>query len=590
MTSIWREGMPRISNPFTFFLFTSKPHRKMALIAALCVVVGASLNAFTPYVYKLIIDAIAGIGGNSYDVVWFAVALFIGITLIQHIVWRMSGFAGMRWATGVRATARDALNSYVTLHSQQYFSNRFAGSLANKIKQAGDSTKELVEMFLWSFLRFAVSLTASFIIVFITSPQIGYILLALFLIITPLNIYLARKRVPLSIATQDAETKLTGASVDMLTNITAVQEYARRRHEIEYLRSLITHRRITGIRNWSYSEWILVLNGILQTIFIGGMTIFAVHLAIQGQITPGDVILFLAMISLLEDQLTFIGSQFNSLAENWGTVKESLSIVTEPYQVTDAEQAKELSIANGGIEFDNVTFEYEGMPVFAGLSLTIAPGERVGLIGRSGAGKSTLIKLILRHYDLAGGQIRIDGVDIRTLKKESLRSSIAVVPQDPALFHRSIHDNIAYGRPEATREEVMRAATQAQAHDFIERLPEKYESMVGERGVKLSGGQRQRIAIARALLKDAPILLLDEATSALDSESEVEVQKALLRLMENRTVLAIAHRLSTLRAMDRLIIFDEGEVVEDGTHEELLAKKGLYAELWAHQAGGFIED
>ncbi len=591
MRTIWRDDIPRTHNPLRFFIYVSRPHWRAALVATVCVVIASVLRAFIPYLYKLIIDSATHLvpGAGSYGTVWYAVALYIGITLAGNLIWRASGFAGMRWATGVRATARATLSSHVTLHSHQYFSDRFAGSLSNKVKQAGDSMREFAEAYLWQFLSFIVSVVASIAVVFHASPLIGCILLALFAVITPLNIYLARGRLPLSVAAQEAETRLNGASVDMLTNITAVHEYARRPFELDRLKGFIDTRRVKGLRSWRYSEWILVTNNVLQSIFTGAMLVAAVYLAIQGRITAGDIILFLAMISLLEDQITFIGSQFNSFAESWGTVTESLTDILEPHDVANRPDAKALTIKEGGLAFDRVTFSYGGRNVFSDLSFSIPAGQRVGVVGRSGAGKTTLMKLILRHYDLEGGRILVDGTDIADATKESLRDAIAVVPQEPALFHRSIRENIAYGEPTASLESVMHAATLAQAQAFIETMPSGYDTMVGERGVKLSGGQRQRVAIARALLKDARILLLDEATSALDSESEVLVQKALLELMKGRTVMAIAHRLSTLRAMDRLLVFDEGRIAEDGTHEELLAKGGLYADLWNHQAGGFVE-
>ena len=589
MRSIWRDDMPRTTSPLTFFIFVSKPHRRTAILATFFVVVASILQAVVPFIYKLIVDTATSLTPQSYTALWHAVILFVVVSVARNLIWRLSGFAGMRWATGVRATGRATLTSYLTLHSHQYFSDRFAGSLSNKVKQAGDSVREFVEAWLWQFLAFFITVIASFIIVFSTSPIIGLILLTLFLVITPLNIFLARRRVPMSVATQAAETKLNGASVDLVTNITAVHEYARRPFELGRIKEFIDDRRRRSLENWRYGEWVLVLNNVLQGIFMGGMLLVAVYLATKGIITPGDVILFLAMVSMLEEQLTFIGSQFNSFAESWGTLKESLEEVTTPHDVADGAGAIALPVTEGGIVLDQVTFAYAGREVFKDLTLSIAPGQKVGVIGRSGAGKSTLMKLLLRHYDLDAGAIRIDGSDIRSVTKESLRASIAVVPQEPALFHRSIAENIAYGNPTATKEEIIHAALQAQAHEFIEILPQGYDTLVGERGVKLSGGQRQRVAIARALLKDAKILLLDEATSALDSESEVLVQKALLALMEGRTVIAIAHRLSTLRAMDRLVIFDQGQIVEDGTHEELIEKGGLYADLWNHQAGGFLE-
>lgn len=590
MRSIWREDVPRTSNPISFFLFATKPHAGSALLAILAVV-GASLGqSAIPYVYKLTTDGIIALtGGTAEPLVW-AIVFYFAISLSSHLFWRISGFSGMYWATGVRATARDALFNYISSHSYQYFSNRFAGSLLSKIKQAGDGMRDVVGTFLWSFLGFAVTLVATFVIVFLTNPIAGFILLGLFVILVPYNYYYAKKRVPLSVAAQDAETALNGATVDALTNIFSVHEYAKRTFELDRLKTFTLRRRSLGMKNWRFGEWILLWNGIFVHIFMGAMVLFAVYLAVQGVITPSEVTLLLATVWLLEGYFVHLSQQFNSFSESWGQITESLTDILRPHEVLDSTDAKELKVQEGTLSFNKVSFDYDGVSVFKDLSFALSSGERIGVIGRSGAGKSTLTKLLLRHYDLSGGSITIDGVDIKTVTRESLRSSIAMVPQEPALFHRSIAENIAYARPDASRKEIIRAAELAQAHEFITSLPEGYESLVGERGVKLSGGQRQRIAIARALLKDAPILILDEATSALDSESEVLVQQALLKLMEGRTVIAIAHRLSTLRAMDRLLIFEKGVIIEDGSHEELLAKRGLYAELWNHQAGGFLKE
>lgn len=591
MKSIWRPKMPQTTNPLRFFFFVSRPHARAAFFACLCVISASILGSIGVYLYKVITDAgLAFASGGSYLPLAYAVGAYFGVSLLSHFFWRGSGFIGMLWASGARATARDTLVSYLTNHSYSYFSNRFAGSLLSKVKQGADGVRDLVEGVLWQLLSFVVSLIAAFILVFSTNIVIGFILLGLLVVIVPFNWYLAKKRIPISIAAQDAETELNGATVDSISNITSVHEYANRSYELDRLKKYILKRRLLGLTNWRFGEWMLFWNGIIINLFMAGMVFTAIYLAVVGSLTPGDIILVLAMAWLLEERFIFLGSQFNHFSEVWGQLSESLKDIVVEQEVLDAPEAKPITLLHSGLAFEDVSFKYEGTTVFEHLSLTIPEGQRVGLIGRSGAGKTTLVKLILRHYDLAGGRITVGGTDISGVTKESLRAHIAVVPQEPALFHRSIHDNIAYARPEATREEVIEAAKLAQAHDFIEEVPGGYEALVGERGVKLSGGQRQRIAIARALLKDAPILLLDEATSALDSESEVLVQKALLQLMEGRTVIAIAHRLSTLRAMDRLIVFDAGKIVEDGTHDELLARGGVYADLWNHQAGGFLEE
>jgi ABC-type multidrug transport system fused ATPase/permease subunit len=298
----------------------------------------------------------------------------------------------------------------------------------------------------------------------------------------------------------------------------------------------------------------------------------------------------LALYSQITGTLIFIGRAFNAAAQNLGEMREGLEELLVPFDIVDAPDAKPLLVPEGVIEWRKVSFEYDEQPVFTELDLIIGAGERLGLVGPSGSGKSTFVSLLLRQYELGAGSIVIDGQDIAHATQDSLRQAVAVVPQEPALFHRSIRENILYGNPYATEAEVIAVAKKAQAHDFISQLPQGYDTLVGERGVKLSGGQKQRVAIARAMLKDAPILVLDEATSALDSESEVEIQKALEILMEGRTVIAVAHRLSTLRKMDRILVMDSGQIIEDGTHESLAKAGGVYERLWNHQAGGFLKE
>lgn len=281
---------------------------------------------------------------------------------------------------------------------------------------------------------------------------------------------------------------------------------------------------------------------------------------------------------------------FNHLVFVYGEIEEGLDEVLIPHEIVDQKNATTLITKGGKITWENVDFTYGAQHVFEDFNLTIKPGQRVGLVGHSGAGKTTFVSLLLRQHEVTGGAILIDGQNIAAVTQDSLRNNIAVVPQEPMLFHRSIRENIAYGKPDATDEEIIAVAKKAEAHEFISALSEGYDTLVGERGVKLSGGQKQRIAIARAMLKNAPILILDEATSALDSESEVAIQKALHELMEGKTVIAIAHRLSTLREMDRIIVLDKGEIVEDGTHQELSRGNGIYARLWDHQAGGFLQE
>jgi len=309
-----------------------------------------------------------------------------------------------------------------------------------------------------------------------------------------------------------------------------------------------------------------------------------------GLVTAGDLVLMLAILATITGTLTRLGRAFNQTAKAYGKMSEGLSELIQEHEILDVKNAQTLRTDGGGVAWQDVDFNFGENAVFDNFNLSLEPGQRVGLVGASGAGKTTFVSLLLRQHDIHGGAITIDGQNIAEVTQDSLRQAIAVVPQEPLLFHRTIRENIAYGKPDATDDEIMVVAKKAQAHGFISELLEGYETLVGERGVKLSGGQKQRVAIARAMLKDAPILVLDEATSALDSESEVAIQTALHELMEGKTVVAIAHRLSTLREMDRIIVLDKGVVVEDGTHDELTKAGGIYQSLWEHQAGGFLQE
>ena len=330
------------------------------------------------------------------------------------------------------------------------------------------------------------------------------------------------------------------------------------------------------------------INGFVLFIFLSAMMYFLVHDWGNGKVTTAEFIFVLALISGLAQRLVFIGRVMTNWARIMGEAEEGLNEIIVSHEIIDKVDAPVLEVKDGQIVWQNVTFTYGQNTVFQDFMLTIPSGQRVGLVGSSGAGKTTFMSLLLRQHELTTGGILIDGQNISQVTQNSLRQAISVVPQEPALFHRSIRENIAYGKPQASLEEVMAVAKKAQAHDFIMSLELGYDTMVGERGVKLSGGQKQRIAIARAMLKNAPILILDEATSALDSESEVEIQKALHHLMVGKTVIAIAHRLSTLREMDRIIVLETGKIIEDGTHETLKNYGGVYQRLWEHQAGGFV--
>ncbi len=576
--------------PFQFLFFASRQYKLLAFLATTFSLMAAIMQSFVPYTFKRIVDSVNGLSGLGPENVGFWVGVYIGLSFLNAMFWRVSGFSGMRLMNGIRATTQNVLMAHLTKHSTNFFSNRFAGALGNKIANATDGLHSLPQDIFWGWLSFVVQLVINIGIVFYTNIYIGGIFLLWIMVVVPINIYYVKKKIPIGLKAQIAKTELRAQTIDVLTNIHAMNDYARRDFELNKLAKLTENVRVLGIKNWTASEISLTVNSLLETLFTGVMAVGTIYLWSHKFITAGDIVLILTLVVSIRGSLTHLGRNFNGSADTYTQVEEGLAEILHDHEIKDAPEARTLQVFSGEIVFNNIDFKYENIKIFNGLSLAIKSGQRVGLIGRSGAGKSTLMKLLMRQYDLSDGSITIDEQDISKVRQESLHEAIGVVPQDPLLFHRSLKENIGYGKISATDQEIELAAEHAQAHKFIDILPKRYETLVGERGVKLSGGERQRVAIARAFLKDAKILLLDEATSALDSESEKMIQGALEKLMEGKTVIAIAHRLSTLRAMDRLVVMDKGQIVEDGTHEELLQLGGIYAELWAHQAGGFIKE
>jgi len=393
----------------------------------------------------------------------------------------------------------------------------------------------------------------------------------------------------------DARALMTGRITDAYTNISTIKLFSHAGREANFAK--VAMKEFLGTVNMQMRlvSWIEIINHLLSMLLVIGTSVVAIWLWSKSEIMVGVVATATAMALRLNGISHWVMWEMTSLYEQIGTLQDGLNTLSIHQEIKDIKNAKDLNIKKASVSFHNIIFNYPNQKksVIHNFSLNIKPGEKVGLVGRSGSGKSTLVNLLLRFYDLKSGLITIDNQDISKVNQNSLREKIGMVTQDTSLLHRSVKDNIVYGRPSATRNEMINAAKRAKAHDFIMQLEDNlsrkgYEAHVGERGVKLSGGQRQRISIARVMLKDAPILLLDEATSALDSEIEVVIQQSLYQLMEGKTVIAIAHRLSTIAAMDRLIVIDKGKIIEEGSHNELIRKKGLYARLWKHQSGGFL--
>ncbi|HEY0964279.1 MAG TPA: ABC transporter ATP-binding protein [Candidatus Paceibacterota bacterium] len=578
------------NTPIRYILFLLRSQRVPVLAAFLVVTLAQLLNTSVPYVFRRIIESAEGvaIGSASVNEVWTAALAFPLILALTFVLWRLSGFIGMRWMT--RATARSyrVLFNYLGRHSHTYFSDRFAGSLSSKVTHASEGSQSLMESALWNYYPGILSLFITFLYISSLHIVAGVIFVLLLLILIPLNVYLAKFRRPHVVVYSEQATRTRGRLVDALTNMGAVRQYAQHDYEEQSFQSELDTMRSLNVKQWGLSEWGLVTNNVLIVLFEFGLVLMIVSLWASGNISTGELVMGVTLLMNINDTLTFIGSSINGFIRRYAEVEEGLKDILLIHEIKDVEDATELSVEKGNIEWQNVTFRFGENQVFEQFSLSIKPGERIGLVGHSGAGKTTFVSLLLRQHDLTEGKIMIDGQDIATITQASLRRNIAVVPQEPLLFHRTIRENILYGNPRASQADIEAVAKKAQAHDFIMALPDQYDTLVGERGVKLSGGQKQRVAIARAMLKNAPILILDEATSALDSESEVAIQLALHELMEGKTVVAIAHRLSTLREMDRIIVLEKGRVVEDGPHEALKHAGGIYQRLWEHQAGGFL--
>jgi ATP-binding cassette subfamily B multidrug efflux pump len=483
----------------------------------------------------------------------------------------------------------------VLRQSVGWFENDFAGRIANRIMQTPPAAGEVVFQ-AFDALSFSLAYLIGAAILLTTSdPRLLLPLVIWFSIYVLLSRWAIRRIGPASKAASDARSMVTGRVVDAYTNIHSVKMFAHHDREEMYAKEAIEEARRTfqaEQRIFTTMDFSLVmLNGLL----IVGVVGWALALWVQGEASVGTVAAAATLTLRLNSMTAWIMWALSAFFRQLGVVAEGMETIAQPITLVDGYDAKPLELTDGRIEMKGLTHHYgRTSGGLNAIDLVIEPGQKIGLIGRSGAGKSTLLKLLLRFYDTEAGSIKIDGQDITRVTQDSLRRQIGMVQQDSALLHRSVLENIRYGRPEATEAEAMAAAKQAEAHEFIQELQDPegrtgYASRVGERGVKLSGGQRQRVTLARVILKDAPILLLDEATSALDSEVEAEIQKTLYGMMEGKTVIAIAHRLSTIAQMDRILVLDEGRIVEDGNHDALLASGGLYAQFWARQSGGFLQ-
>lgn len=582
------EKIPK--NPFRFGLCASKPYAKWAILALTAVLFATGIDRFLLLVLRNLTDSIAQDTVNI-NTVWFWAITYPCLHFLGRNVWRVSGFSGMRWFMGLRSTGYQTLYQYLTLHSKDYFNSKFAGALANKVSNAVEGSERLFEKSLWQFIPLITGLVWYAIIALHASVLLGVILIVWSVIFLSINAWFSKRLQSYSYKFAKSMSTLKGKLVDSLSNISLVHESAYITEERQYINKYVERQTSAGLSHWWVSEWVLVANGIMIFIFMVLMIETSIYLYQIQLATIGVVVMVVAMVVDLSHQLFFIGQEIKEGARSYGEANEGLEEILSEHIIIDSPTARDFEFSKGDISINSIDFNYENAKVFNDFSLKISAGQKVGLVGRSGAGKTTFVALLLRHFDISAGEIKIDGQNISDVTLKSLRRAIAFVPQDTSLFHRTIRENIGYSKPGASLKEIKRSSGLAQASQFIEKLPQGYETLVGERGVKLSGGQRQRVAIARAFLKNAPILILDEATSSLDSESEHAIQMSLDKLMKGRTVIAIAHRLSTLKKMDRIVFIEDGKIIEDGPPEELIKKpEGLFKKMWDHQVKGFIVD
>jgi ATP-binding cassette subfamily B multidrug efflux pump len=531
------------------------------------------------------------------QLIMMSVVVLVGLPLV---VFLHAGIVHQALLGNYPMRIRWQSHRYLLRQSLSFYENDFAGRLATKVMQTALSVRETVMKLLDVMIYILVYFVSALVMVGSSDWRLMLPMLLWLALYIGIQVYFVPRLKRVATEQADARSNMTGRIVDSYTNIQTVKLFSHTSRETDYARDSMDGFLNTVYRQMRLATGLNVSVNMINYILAFTIAAVSIWLWADSAITVGAIAIAISLALRINGMAQWIMWEVGALFENLGTVADGMNTLSKPQSILDKPNAPELTADQGRITLDDVTFSYEGAdakrhPVFESLNIDIKPGEKIGLVGRSGAGKSTLVNLLLRFYDIDSGTIRIDGQDIKSVAQESLRSNIGMVTQDTSLLHRSVRENILYGRPDATDEDLISATSRAEAHEFIQSLhdPEGnvgYDAQVGERGVKLSGGQRQRIAIARVLLKDAPILILDEATSALDSEVEAAIQASLYRLMENKTVIAIAHRLSTIAAMDRLIVLDKGKIAEQGTHQELLDHGGIYAQLWAHQTGGFIGD
>ncbi len=589
------KSAPRLSrSPWRFALYFYLKARVTLLLIFVFEAAQAACTILLPYAVKEIIDAVTlanQAGTDIFTATREALILFALLNLGILLFSRASGAALVLTGPFLRAEIRKSLFSYLQHHSHRYFISHFAGSLANRIAEVSMSSMHALWTITFDFYPLIIKSAVALIILFGASGELALVLSLWLGVYIYVSFLLARRCRVYAKDFAEARSLVTGKVVDSVTNVMNAKMFARHQYEEDYLTDYLNHEVNHALRTYWYMEKLRWFQFTAAMVLMIAMVGYALKIWSEGDMTVGEFSMVAGLSILLIEAARGLSRSFLEFFEYLGNISDGVSVFVQSHEIVDKSDASVLRVGQGEIVFDDVCFTYhEGLQVFEHLSVSIEPNQQVGLVGFSGSGKSTFVNLILRLFEAQTGAISIDGQNILDVTQDSLRENVSMIPQDPQLFHRSLMENIRYGRLDATDAEVIEAAKKAHAHEFILQTGMRYESLVGERGVKLSGGQRQRIAIARAILKDAPILILDEATSSLDSVTEKKIQLGMDNLMKGRTVVVVAHRLSTISHMDRILVFDHGRIIEDGSHRQLLQADGHYAHLWNMQAGGFLPE
>ncbi|MBR7988830.1 ABC transporter ATP-binding protein [Burkholderia cenocepacia] len=568
---------------FLFRYIRLHPVAHLVVLCSVLAAVGCALGS--QYAIKHLIDVLAT-GRHHPGPLWSAFALLVGLIAADNMLWRVGGWVAAHTFVAVTGDLRRDLFQYLIGHSPTYYSEKQPGTLASRITATSNAVYTSENTMAWNVLPPCIAVMGAILMIIVVNPLMAAGLLGCSAVLSVILFKLAGRGSARHHAFAAKAAAVDGELVDVIGNMGLVRAFGMTLREQKRFSATVKAEMDARQQSLLYLEKLRLLHAVITAMLSAGLLGWALWLWDQGRATSGDIVLVSSLGFTILHGTRDLAVALVDVTQHVARLSEAVKTLLEPHGMPDRSDAQPLSAKGGRVDFERVTFAYpHRRAILDHFDLHIEPGQRVGLIGKSGAGKSTVLALLQRFYDTQDGVVKVDGQDVKGLTQDSLRHAIALVPQDISLLHRTIYDNIAYGRPDATRDEVLAAARDARCAEFIEAMPEGYDTIVGDRGVKLSGGQRQRIAIARAILKDAPILLLDEATSALDSASEEAIQSALDRLMVGRTVIAIAHRLSTLRNFDRIIVMNNGKVIDDGPPDVLRNRPGLYRDLLAKQHG-----